>query len=364
MRARRGGGVSEAASLWPICPAATLGAVWRRVPFRSALHATAVLFVVLSVAHSSTEPARSAEPGTRNPLAGQSFYVDPRSPAALQAARWRSEGRPADAAAMKLLAARPTAAWLVDGRNVSARVQSFTLQAARVHKSSLLVAYYIPSRDCGGYSAGGAPSARAYRAWIRAFARGIGDRRATVILEPDAVPDAVSGCLSRPAAAERYALIRSAIHTLTTLPRATVYLDAGNAGWILPPSRLVRPLRRAGIGAADGFALNVSNFYRTAATIKYGRALSRRLGGRHFVVDTGRNGNGASQADGGRPEAWCNPPGRALGADPTTNTRQTLVDAYLWVKFPGESDGACRPGAPEAGQWWPEYALELVRNRS
>ncbi|MCW2873942.1 glycoside hydrolase family 6 protein, partial [Actinacidiphila oryziradicis] len=36
------------------------------------------------------------------------------------------------------------------------------------------------------------------------------------------------------------------------------------------------------------------------------------------------------------------------------------VDAYLWVKRPGESDGSCR-GAPPAGQWWSDYALRLAR---
>ena len=57
---------------------------------------------------------------------------------------------------------------------------------------------------------------------------------------------------------------------------------------------------------------------------------------------------------------WCNPPGRALGETPTTKTGNPRVDAYLWVKRPGESDGACGRGAPAAGQWWPQYALELA----
>ena len=48
--------------------------------------------------------------------------------------------------------------------------------------------------------------------------------------------------------------------------------------------------------------------------------------------------------------------------DPTTDTGQGLVDAYLWVKEPGTSDGTCR-GGPAAGQWRPQYALELARNR-
>jgi endoglucanase len=38
------------------------------------------------------------------------------------------------------------------------------------------------------------------------------------------------------------------------------------------------------------------------------------------------------------------------------------VDAYLWVKRPGESDGACGNGAPKVGVWWPDYALDLATN--
>jgi endoglucanase len=37
------------------------------------------------------------------------------------------------------------------------------------------------------------------------------------------------------------------------------------------------------------------------------------------------------------------------------------VDAYLWVKQPGDSDGQCRTGAPAAGAWWADYALALAK---
>ncbi|WP_442538328.1 glycoside hydrolase family 6 protein, partial [Streptomyces pseudogriseolus] len=64
---------------------------------------------------------------------------------------------------------------------------------------------------------------------------------------------------------------------------------------------------------------------------------------------------------GGDPdERWCNPPGRALGETPTTRTADPLVDAYLWIKRPGESDGECK-GGPKAGEWWEDYALDLAR---
>ncbi|MEA2418814.1 MAG: endoglucanase [Thermoleophilaceae bacterium] len=311
------------------------------------------------------EPAQPAEAAARgsNPLAGQAFYVNPQNPAAHQAARWRSAGRQADAAAISRIARRPTAIWFADPEQVGARVREAVAKAAKSNRSALLVAYHVPGRDCGSYSAGGSGSPPAYRAWVRAFARGIGSRRATVILEPDAIPQAVvETCLSDAAKAERYALLADAVKTFAALPHVSVYIDAGNPGFVRPVSRLVAPLRASGIKAADGFALNVSNFFRTDRVIDYGRALSRRLGGAHFVIDTSRNGNGPTLHDDPGGPKWCNPPGRALGRSPTTVTGQRKVDAYLWVKQPGASDGTCRAGAPAAGVWWPEYALQLVRN--
>jgi len=100
----------------------------------------------------------------------------------------------------------------------------------------------------------------------------------------------------------------------------------------------------------------------------------------HFVIDTSRNGVGPWQPPAGvypDPQDWCNPPDRGLGVRPTTNTGNPLVDAYLWVKIPGESDGECTRGLgpggttvdpewglidPPAGAWFPEMALELAQN--
>ena len=308
------------------------------------------------------EPAQPARAGS-NPLAGQQLYVDPGNPAAQQARRWRAEGRGADAEAIAGLGKRPTARWLTDANAVTARAREITQRAAKAGRTAVLVAYHVPGRDCGSYSAGGSGSPEAYRAWVRGFARGIGPRRATVILEPDAIPQAVvESCLSDASKAQRYALLADAVRTFSKLGNVAVYIDAGNPGFVRPVGRLVAPLRAAGIKAADGFALNVSNFFRTGHVIQYGRALSRRLGGAHFVIDTSRNGNGPSFHDDPGGPKWCNPPGRAIGRSPTTSTRQRKVDAYLWVKQPGASDGTCRTGAPPAGHWWPDYALSLLRN--
>jgi endoglucanase len=62
-----------------------------------------------------------------------------------------------------------------------------------------------------------------------------------------------------------------------------------------PPGRprLAR-LRASGIDRADGFALNVSSFIGTPRGVAAGAQLSRRLGGKHFVIDTSRNGAGTA----------------------------------------------------------------------
>jgi endoglucanase len=130
----------------------------------------------------------------------------------------------------------------------------------------------------------------------------------------------------------------------------------------MPAEEAAARLQQAGIESAAGFALNTSNFQWTDDSVAYGVAISDAIGaeeGTHFVVDTSRNGNGPLRGD--RAQAWCNPPGRALGTPPTTDTGDPVVDAYLWIKRPGESDGQCR-GGPAAGQWWADYALGLARN--
>ena len=100
----------------------------------------------------------------------------------------------------------------------------------------------------------------------------------------------------------------------------------------------------------------------------------------HFVIDTSRNGQGPwAPAQGVTypdPQTWCNPPARGLGARPQAqpNADFPLLDAYLWVKTPGQSDGECNRGIagstsdpewggitdPAAGAWFPQQALELA----
>jgi endoglucanase len=322
--------------------------------------ATAGAIVGCSSGGSSTAHSAGTRPATTAPP-GPSFYVDPGNPAAKQELLWRQAGRTQDADAIAKLAREPTATWIADDVNVFARVRALTMAASRAGKTALIVAYWIPGRDCGQFSSGGAPTEALYRAWIDQIASAIGSSSAWVILEPDAIPQSLGNCLPNGRAVKaRYKLLDAAVTKLAALPKTSVYLDAGHADWINPVDKLVKPLRASGIDKAAGFSLNVSNFVTTEANTSYGNDLSGLLGGKHFVIDTSRNGNGPYTGSDGAPN-WCNPPGRAIGDVPSTTTAQPRLDAYLWIKVPGESDGNCRPGAPPAGVWWPEYALSLVR---
>lgn len=289
---------------------------------------------------------------TAEPLAEARLYVDPRSAAREMADAWRPT-RPADAAQLEKIAIRPQAEWFGEwSGDVEAAVSRRVTSAAATGAVPVLVAYDVPERDCGSHSAGGLASAEAYRTWIRAFAKGIGTRPAVVVLEPDAL--ALLGCLSAQDQATRLALLKDAVDVLAAQPRVSLYIDAGHSAWI-GATEMAERLLDAGVGQAEGFALNVSNYRPTSELITYGKDLSGRVGGKHFVLDTSRNGLGPS-ADG----EWCNPPGRALGSAPrTSSTADPKVDAHLWIKRPGESDGTCN-GGPSAGTFWAEYALGLA----
>ncbi|MGW2834005.1 glycoside hydrolase family 6 protein [Streptomyces sp. NPDC001286] len=255
------------------------------------------------------------------------------------------------------IADRPAAVWLTDPSpsTIASRVRAVTSGAAAQGRVPVLVAYAIPDRDCGGASEGGAPDLDAYGRWIDAFAAGLGSGEVVVVLEPDSIAQA--GCLSADRRAARLASLARAGRVLKAAdPKTRVYYDAGHSGWH-PAGEQAALLRQAGAASAassDGIFSNVSNFRTTADEIAYDRRVLDALGGPASlgaVIDTSRNGNGAP-ADG----AWCDPAGRRIGRAPTLSTGQARIDAYLWVKLPGESDG-CK-GAP--GSFSPSYAYALA----
>lgn len=78
-----------------------------------------------------------------------------------------------------------------------------------------------------------------------------------------------------------------------------------------------------------------------------------------FIVDQGR-----VAMKGVTPGTWCNASPASFGPLPGTVPQvNSHVDSIMWIKPPGNSDGACGfPGAPGAGTFFVDYVKMLVIN--
>ena len=158
---------------------------------------------------------------------------------------------------------------------------------------------------------------------------------------------------------------------------------------------------------ATGFTLDYSPEYAASVTAQIQGLMGDAAATLPFVIDTSRDGRGPLDPSvyGGAPYNqsagtiatlqagnWCNPPTAGLGPRPIASPGAPLVDAYLWIKTPGESDGSCdiAGGArawdfsqynpwgiagdaqnhfdplwgmvdPQAGAWFPQQALKLAQ---
>lgn len=111
-----------------------------------------------------------------------------------------------------------------------------------------------------------------------------------------------------------------------------------------------------------GFTLNATHYDWTRANIQHGLEISRRTGGKPFVINTAENGRGPVfyRRNGRRITVWCNPGLRGLGPPPTTSTSNPKVDGYLWINRPGFAQ-SCQ-GRPIA--WYPPRALSYAHYAS
>lgn len=324
------------------------------------LTATAMLCSAAACKKAQVEVNQPAAPDNippvvGNPFEGVAFFVPPYTNAD-QARRRLQNTNPAEAQLVAKIADTPQARWIGDwSGEPKTSAGNFVRSASKNGRAALFIAYNIPNRDCGQYSKGGAADPDAYRKWIHSLAEGIGsDKRAVIVLEPDALGH-LKECLSETDQQQRLALLTEAVATLEALPGVSVYLDAGHSRWV-PAEEMAARLKAAGIDKARGFALNTSNYVGDEELIDYGEKIVSLVGETHFIIDSSRNGNGPAEGN-----AWCNPEGRALGRRPTTETGSPHLDAFVWLKNPGESDGECA-GGPPAGQWFHERAVEMARN--
>jgi endoglucanase len=299
-----------------------------------------------SAVRATAAPAGEIPPGTQ-------FYVDP----GMSSAQWvaQNPNDPRAAIIRDRIASVPQARWFTQHNPgaIAGQVGGYVNAAAAQNRVPIMVAYNIPNRDCSGASSGGAPDHQSYRAWIDQFAQGLGSGMVVIILEPDVLA-LMSNCMDQPTqqqVMESMAYAGQAFHRAN--PNARVYFDAAHSAWH-PPAEMASRLRGAQIAAsADGISTNVSNYRRTEDEVAYATNVLNNLGAGNLriVVDTSRNGNGPTPDN-----QWCDPPGRRVGTPSTANTGNQLVDAFLWIKLPGEADG-CIAGA---GQFVPDRAVELA----
>jgi len=442
------------------------GVTSRALRRASIVVATTAALVAGSAAVASAAATAQGTASARGLVAGTRLFVPPPSSGAPQQILQLVKSHDLkDAALLTTMEATPRAVWFTSGTpaQVQQQVRQTMAEAAIERALPVLVAYDIPGRDCAQYSAGGALDEASYEAWIGGFAAGIGNGKADVILEPDALGLLPSDC-GGPSAnypftnADRYAELEYAVLALAAKPGVSVYLDGTHSAW-QSVGTMTQRLLTAGVQQARGFFINVSNYQPTPNLQDYGTWISdciaivtdpsnplfnnpgacasqyypanpsdfstwglttawyaanmgNAVATTHFVIDTSRNGDGPNnmqafaQAPYNQPASvigtlaggnWCNPPNSGLGLRPTANTGFPLLDAYLWVKTPGQSDGQCdaaggvrawdygaytQPGwptdaasqalfdplwgmdDPAAGAWFPQQALQLAQDAS
>ncbi|PYI25863.1 1,4-beta-D-glucan cellobiohydrolase C [Aspergillus indologenus CBS 114.80] len=368
---------------------------------------------------STTTATTTASP-SGNPFSGYQLYVNP-----YYSSEVASLAIPSLTGTLSSLQAAATAAakvpsfvWL----DVAAKVPTMATYLADIKAQNAaganppiagqFVVYDLPDRDCaalasnGEYSIAnnGVANYKAYIDSIRKVLVQYSDVHTILVIEPDSLANLVTNLNVAKCANAQSAYLECTNYALEqlNLPNVAMYLDAGHAGWLgwpanqQPAANLYASVYKnaSSPAAVRGLATNVANYnaftisscpsYTQGNSVcdeqQYINAIAPLLSAQgfdaHFIVDTGRNGKQPTgqQAWGD----WCNVINTGFGVRPTTNTGDALVDAFVWVKPGGESDGtsdssatrydahcgysdALQP-APEAGTWFQAYFVQLLTN--
>ncbi len=369
---------------------------------------------------AETELALGVKPATgpaapaANPFDGMNFFVDPHYTRHVMST---INLAPDKADVLEKVARIPTGLWLdriealrsVPGWLAGAREQQADQEKPVV---PVIVVYDLPNRDCAAKASSGElvaeqnGEARYRSEFIDPLASELskhGDQRVVIVLEPDSLANMATNMSVPKCAASGELYKRSVAYAISKLSMQNVYLylDAAHAGWLGWDGNreAIAEIYKEVLDMAGGperirgFATNVSNY--NALDGEWGWKLESSnpcpneycyvekldetlakvgITGKGFLVDTSRNGVADARTSWGN---WCNVKGAGLGERPRVAPRP-LIDAYFWVKPPGDSDGvadasaerfdaACASvdsaaDAPEAGHWFSSYFLDLVAN--
>jgi cellulose 1,4-beta-cellobiosidase len=364
-------------------------------------------------AEGEVDPAR-AEASRRNPFVGVKFFLNPEYVASVEETAKR---HPAEAEVIRKVKQYPTALW-IDSIAHIANLPTWLDQAKKQQEAngaptlSVIVVYDMPNRDCAAKASAGElkvaqNGAERYRTEfigpIVEHLKKYPDLPIVILLEPDSLPNLATN-MNLPACSEaKDVYIESTAYAIRKLglPNISIYLDIAHSGWLgwdgnrEKAAKIYKKVLKlaGGVDTIRGFATNSANYThlsnRDGAALEptnpcpnelaYVKKMAVTLGdhgirNKGWIVDTARNGKGKIRKVWGH---WCNIKGAGLGERPTV-APEPYVDAYFWVKPPGESDGVSDPtqprfdpecgseesakGAPQAGTWFESYFLDLVRN--
>jgi cellulose 1,4-beta-cellobiosidase len=263
-----------------------------------------------------------------------------------------------------------------------------------------------------------------------------------VIVEPDSLANLATNighphCGNKATQTAYKTGIAYAVEQITAKTDASVYLVAAHGGWLGWENNLekyIAILKEMSLpfNKIRGFATNVANYqplgimcpwapdqgYRNAYCLNkkhqedpccadpckleaqwndgnnemnYAQMLAKAAKGilawdAQIIIDTGRNGVADMRTDCSN---WCNARGAGAGVHSTAETGYDFIDAYFWLKTPGESDGCTQtlpdgktcprydsmcgsvdsigtkstePRAPEAGAWFDYQVKQLAAN--
>jgi cellulose 1,4-beta-cellobiosidase len=378
------------------------------------LSVSIALSACASIGKAPSQAPTGRETSRRNPFLDVNFFLNPEYVENVEAT---AKAFPAEAEAIRKVKQYPTGLWL----DSIAHVANLPLWLAEARKQqqasgkptlSLVVVYDMPDRDCAAKSSAGElkvsenGAARYRTEFIDVIAKHFkdySDLPIVAILEPDSLGNLVTNLNLPKCSDARSTYVDSTVYAIQKLqlPNVSIYLDAAHAGWLgwdHHRESLIKVYKKVlkqagGYDMIRGFATNVSNY--THLSNRDGMAMEssdpcynemiyvKKLAvglsdsgvkNKGFIIDTARNGKGGIRKVWGH---WCNIKGAGLGERPRA-APEPFIDAFFWVKPPGESDGISDPtqprfdaecassdsaqGAPQAGVWFQSYFLDLVRN--
>ncbi|CAI5980486.1 unnamed protein product [Closterium sp. NIES-65] len=382
---------------------------------------------------------RVGDSATGNPYTGVQPYLNPGYVASVKAAV--RAALPSDAPFFASVAQYATAVWLDTMASLDSIPGHLSDAATQAGGKAILVQFVIydlPGRDCKAWSSNGEIPKGGLDTYktkyidvaVARLRNKAANVRLSLVIEPDSLPNIATNMGTNRCDAttdkEYTEGVAYAIAELSQIPDTTLYLDSGFGGWLGWPEGMKRVvavykkvLARARQIRANakirGFASNVANYSPLFASScpalekcplvknpstgemcydwnpcidenRFTARMNAYLGAAglptRWIVDTSRSGRAGIRNRWG---SWCNVKGAGIGQRPEPNPANApQVDALVWIKPPGESDGhstkflgifpvdhECNPddalgldalsSAPRAGQWFQTQFTALVR---